>query len=268
MYQRHWLLVPASTKYYSQNFWPKRLGLSHRPIQQVIEVLEFNDFIKVLPGKRYNNQPVARRIYPTLKLQEQLWPYFLSIAQPIEPPYLTVNDPEGTWSQLDLPGDHPELKEMLTINEFLKGHAWAFKGPVKLLYKHTAFQGGRLYTPFQNLPDRSVRIRINTQVNGNAIGEVDFNANHLRLNLAFNGGIDAGDTPYEDIGEAAGGVTRDTVKTFITIAMGASSETIAATSCRLKKINGEDFQRLTQASKRVFPDLELFTPAGASLLKT
>ena len=262
MYQRHWLLVPASTKYYSENFWPKRLGLSHRPIQQVIEVLEFNDFIKVLPGKRYNNQPVARRIYPTLKLQGQLWPYFLSIAQPIEPPYLTVNDPEGTWSQLDLPGDHPELKEMLTINEFLKGHAWAFKGPVKLLYKHTAFQGGRLYTPFQNLPDRSVRIRINTQVNGNAIGEVDFNANHLRLNLAFNGGIDAGDTPYEDIGEAAGGVTRDTVKTFITIAMGASSETIAATSCRLKKINGEDFQRLTQASKRVFPDLELFTGWG------
>ena len=165
MYQRHWLLVPASTKYYSNNYWPKRLGLSHRPTGQVIELLESHDFIKVLPGKRYKNQPVARRIYPTEKLQNLLWNYFLSIEQPIEPPYLTVNDGEGNWSQLDLPDDHPELQELTEINEFLKGHRWAFKGPVRLLYKHSAFQGGRLYTPFQNLPDRSVRLRINTRIN-------------------------------------------------------------------------------------------------------
>ena len=108
-----------------------------------------------------------------------------------------------------------------------------------------------------------MRLRINSQINGGAIGEVDFNAKRLRLNLAFSGGIDAGDTPYEDIGEAAGDVIRDTVKTFVTTAMGASSETIAATSCRLKKINGEDFQRLKQASKRVSPNLELFTGWGS-----
>jgi hypothetical protein len=123
MYQRHWLLVPASTKYYSNNYWPKRLGLSHRPTEQVIEFLRLNKFINVLDGKRYKNQPVARRIYPTEKLQDLLWNYFLSIEQPIEPPYLTVNDGEGNWSQLDLPHDHPELQELTKINEFLKGHS-------------------------------------------------------------------------------------------------------------------------------------------------
>ena len=262
MYQRHWLLVPASTKYYSNNYWPKRLGLSHRPTEQVIEFLRLNKFINVLDGKRYKNQPVARRIYPTSKLQNLLWNYFLSIEQPIEPPYLTVNDGEGNWNQLDLPEDHPELQELTEINEFLKGHTWAFKGPVRLLYKHTAFQGGRLYTPFQNLPDRSVRLRINTRINGAAIGEVDFSANHLRLNLAFNGGIDAGDTPYEDIGEAAGGLPRNTVKSFITIAMGANDKKQAASSASLKGINGEQFARLTEAALRVFPKLELFSGWG------
>jgi len=81
------------------------------------------------------------------KLQDLLWHYFLSIEQPIEPPYLTVNDGEGDWSQLDLPDDHPEVEELTKINEFLMGHRWAFQGPVRLLYKHSAFQGGRLYTP-------------------------------------------------------------------------------------------------------------------------
>jgi len=262
MYQRHWLLVPASTKYYSSKYWPKRLGLSYRPTQQVIKLLKSNDFITVLPGKRYKNQPVARRIYPTAQLQELLWEYFLSIEQPIEPPYLTVNDGEGNWSQLDLPDDHPEVEELTKINEFLKGHRWAFKGPIRLLYKHTAFQGGRLYTPFQNLPDRSVRLRINTRINDHPIGEVDFNANHLRLNLAFNGGVDAGESPYEDIGEAAGGLSRDTVKSFITIAMGANEKKQAASSASLKGINGEQFTRLTEAALKVFPKLELFSGWG------
>ncbi len=36
------------------------------------------------------------------------------------------------------------------------------------------------------------------------ICEVDFNANHLRLNLAFSAKEYAGETPYEDIGEIAG----------------------------------------------------------------
>lgn len=262
MYQRHWLLVPASEKYYSNNYWPKRLGLSHRSTKQVIDLLESNDFIKVLPGKRYKNQPVTRRIYPTEKLQNQLWGYFLSIEQPIEPSYLAVGNPDDTWSKLDFPDDHPELYDMITINEFLKGHSWAFKGPVTLLYKHTAFQGGRLYTPFQNLPDRSVRLRITTEIDNKPIGEVDFSANHLRLNLAFNGGVDAGATPYEDIGEAAGGISRETVKAFMTIAMGASDRAQATSAASLKRINRDQFARLTEASLKVFPQLELFSGWG------
>ena len=116
--------------------------------------------------------------------------------------------------------------------------------------------------PFQNLPDRSVRLRINTRINDTAIGEVDFSANHLRLNLAFNGGIDAGESPYEDIGEAAGGLSRDTVKSFMTIAMGASDKAQAASAASLKGINGEQFTRLTEAALRVFPKLELFSGWG------
>jgi hypothetical protein len=55
-----------------------------------------------------------------------------------------------------------------------------------------------------------------------------------------------------------GGLFRDTVKSFITIAMGANNKAQAASSASLKGINGEQFETLTEAAVRVFPKLELF----------
>ena len=71
-------------------------------------------------------------------------------------------------------------------------------------------------------------------IDGKPIGEVDFGANTW-MNLAYDKGVDAGATPYEDIGEAAGGLSRDTVKAFITVAMGADDIGKAASNADLQK---------------------------------
>ena len=78
--------------------------------------------------------------------------------------------------------------------------------------------------------DRRARIRINTLIDGQPICEVDYNANHLRLNLAMFAKEYAGETPYEDICIESGVASRDMVKKFITVAMGASSEMAARNS--------------------------------------
>ena len=264
MYQRHWLLVPMDSKFYSQdNYWTRRLGLSYRPMKIIVDYLKDNDFVEYKEGKAYKDKPVTARISPLPTLTWLLWKYFLKIEQPIEPPYLIANTPDDGWEAIQhLPDDHYEVQELIQINEFLKGQQWACKGPVQLKYKNNILQGGRLYTPFQGLPDRKIRLRINTLINNQPIGEVDFSANHLRMNLAYDKGVDAGATPYEDIGEAAGGLTRVKVKEFITVAMGADDASKAASRCALAGINGQDFQRLTDATKRVFPNLDLFTGWG------
>ena len=92
------------------------------------------------------------------------------------------------------------------------------------------FDEGRPYTPFQNLPDRLARVRINTLIHGEPIAEMDFNANHLRLQLAVLHKQDAGNTPYEDIGAASGINDRSLVKAFITKAMGADNRCTATNS--------------------------------------
>ena len=263
MYQRHWLLVPGDSKYYTGNYWAQRLGLGYRPIQTVIQSLKSNDFIDVLPGRKYEGRPMLRRIYPKPFLQELLFDYFLYIEQPIEGPYVSINKPDNAYKNFKFPKDHPEVIELTEVNEFLKGHMWAFKGPVALRYKHTPFQGGRLYTPFQNLPDRKSRVRINTRINDQPIAEVDFSCNHLRLNLAYQDGIDAGETPYEDIGELAGGLSRDSAKTFITVAMGASDQNEARSALTRKRGYGDKaVKALIEATNKRFPTLELFSGWG------
>lgn len=75
---------------------------------------------------------------------------------------------------------------------------------MRLIYDGVPPNEGRLYAPFQNPPNRLALVRINTLVDGKPIAEIDFNANHLRLQLAVLYRQDASDTPYEDIGAASG----------------------------------------------------------------
>jgi hypothetical protein len=148
------------------------------------------------------------------------------------------------------------------LNNFLKDHSWACKGPVKLIYKTDPFNGGRLYTAFQNLPDRKARVRINTLIDGEAIAEVDFNANHLRLQLAVMHEQDAGETPYEDIGAIAKVSERSEVKMFTTIAMGASDRGAAMNACFKEAISQSKFESLEAAFAQLYPELDLFIGWG------
>ena len=136
---------------------------------------------------------------------------------------------------------------------------------MQLKYKSNAFQGGRLYTPFQSLPDRRMTPRIDTLIDGGNICEVNFSANHLRLNLAFSGGVDAGDDPYTTVGEEAGIEPRDLVKKFFTIAMGGDNEAGALPACFKGGISKENLQQLKEASLKVFQNLELFNGWGITL---
>jgi hypothetical protein len=160
---------------------------------------------------------------------------------------------------------HPDMDDMIAINEFLKPHSWACKAPIRLVYKHTPFEGGRLITPFQNLPDRRQRIRINTHINDKPICEVDFNANHLRLQLAFFSNEHAGDTPYEDIMYESDVASREMVKKFITVAMGATSEKQGKSRLRLDGINSQIIERIHSGIKKRFPKLSLFDGWGVRL---
>ena len=261
-----WLLVSLDRNAYASDIWLQRYDIKYASVKPIRDYLESQGLIKVLKGKKYKGQPSRTRLFPTETLSSQIWEYVLEQEQPIEGPYLTINETDDIWEEtmFEVKADqsHPDMDDMIAINEFLKPHRWACKAPIRLVYKHTPFQGGRLMTPFQNLPDRRARIRINTQIDGQPICEVDFNANHLRLNLALFAKEYAGETPYQDICIESGVASRDMVKKFITVAMGASSESAARNSLARERFTGDMFNRINAGVQKRYPKLQLFRGWG------
>jgi hypothetical protein len=261
VFQRRWLKIAVNSRtqakmpVYAANNW------SARPMAHVIDYLKEQKLIHHRQGKAFSKAPLVTRIFPTDALAPQLYQFFLDTEQPIHPPYTVISDPNGVW--LDASGgsveaNDEEVAELTKINEFLKGHTWACKGPVTLLYKGDPFNEGRRYTSFQNLPDRLARVRVNTLIDGEPIAEIDFNANHLRLQLAVLHKQDAGHTPYEDIGSASGINDRASVKAFITRAMGADNRDAAMNSCKTEGITNLMFEALEAACAKLYPELQLF----------
>lgn len=267
MMWHRWLLVCMTKGKYvaGGDYWLNRYNLSYTHTKRVVDYLHSKELITLLPGKKYESNPSWTRIFPTVRLQASLWRYCFDAEQDIEPPYVTINEPVDGYKDVidNLSPDHPDLQAMAEINAFLKSHSWACKSPVVMRFKHTPFQSGRLITAFQQLPDRRRRIRINTLIDSLPICEVDFSANHLRLNLAVLSDVDAGDSPYEDIIEAcAVTVDRDKVKKFITVAMGSSAEIKAWGRWKDDGFTHEEFVAIKTAALKRFPDLRLFIGFG------
>ena len=266
IYTQKWVLVALDSHAYSKDPWLMKYGFNYAHTKAVVDYLEGMELITKKIGKLYSGKPTRTRIYPTDKLQTTLWSFFLDSEQPIEPPYVAINEPAGGYGEViaNLSEDHPDLADMTKINEFLKGHQWACKAPVRLVYKHDPFTSGRLITPYQGLPDRKIRLRINTLIDGQPICEVDFNANHLRLNLAVMALEDAGETPYEDIGELAGIEDRQRIKDYITRAMGANSQAAARGACLGEGITHKQFDVIEAAVLKRYPKVSLYTGFGVN----
>jgi hypothetical protein len=269
LFTNNWLVISLHSNSYTTDEWLRRYEIKYRCVKAIFDYLKDNDLIEIKEGKKYKDKPSRTRIFPKLALSNQLWEYFLDQEQPIEGPYLTVNETDSEWEEtmfeVSANENHPDMDDMIAINEFLKPHSWACKAPIRLVYKHTPFEGGRLITPFQNLPDRRQRIRINTHIDDKPICEVDFNANHLRLQLAINAKEHAGETPYEDIMHESKVISRSTVKRFLTVAMGADNEVSGRKALYKENITDDLIERMIMGSLKRFPKLELFKGWGISL---
>lgn len=269
LFTNNWLIVSLHSNRYSTDEWLTRYEIKYRSVKDIIDYLVANDLIEIRKGKKYKNKPARTRVFPKQALSNQLWEYFLDQEQPIEGPYLTINETDSEWEEtmfkVRADESHPDMGDMIAINEFIKPHSWACKAPIRLVYKHSPFQGGRLITPFQNLPDRRQRIRINTHIDDKPICEVDFSANHLRLQLAVIAKEHAGDTPYEDIMHESEVISPSTVKRFLTVAMGADNEVSGRKALYQENITDDLIDRMIKGSLKRFPKLELFKGWGISL---
>lgn len=258
-----WLLVPEHNSHFKVNSWLKAQGFQYKACKDLMHYFHGLGLLSYKAGKDYKSGRMTSRVFPSKELAGELAVLALHTQQEFKGRYVEFTDKTSPYNELGrLPDDHPDIKAMAEINSFLESHTWPLKGPLRLKYKSSPMQGGRIYTAFQSLPSRRYHVRQNILLDGEPVCEVDFNANHLRLNLAIHG-IDAGEDPYLEIAELAGkNTTRDHVKAFITVAMGASDRDEAMAAAVNLKVSRTRFPHIEAATLELFPQVELFTGFG------
>ena len=261
---RQWTIFSGNSNAYSEGGLMHTLGFtSRRRVQAILELLESRGELLKVTGKKYQKQGQANLYWATEKLRERLIWVGLQTMSPssFSMPFLRINDPEQSAKNFVWPTDHEDYLDMQTVNEFAKDQNWAMKSAIQLVFKHDPFRAGRLHTPFQNLPSRHYKIRINTQINGEPICEVDFNANHLRMLLATNQREVVGsDDAYAAIADKAN-VERNSVKGFFTVAMNCPSFEKAHHAARETsyRVPYEDCKAIYSAFEAIYPGIQLFS---------
>ena len=255
-----WVGISGKKSAFNSGGHLANLGLQFNATKQILEVLQESGLIEKQEGKKYSNEPITNQYYPTKSLQRFINGCSLFAENPrsFDQPLLSINEPEPGYEGFQWTKDHPDSVVMSEINEFARTQSWACKSAIKQVFKHTPFQSGRLITPFQNLHNKRYKIRVNTLINGNPITEVDFNANHLRLFLAFNqtdviGGKDA----YAAIVDESGLDRDEVVKRCVNVALNTADENLARSSLHLQGITDTQYSKFSEAFSKLYPHLDI-----------
>ena len=255
---RRWTIFFGDSKSYSKGGLMHSAGFTSRSrTSKNLEALVASEAITRIDGAKYQDNPHGNLYYPNRELREKLFRYGLESTseRSFDKVLVRINNPSRGWGNVDLT-TVDDYHKMAEINEYAKAQTWACKEAITRIFKYDPFTSGRLHTEFQNLPARSQKIRQNTLINGKPIREVDFNANHLRLFLAFTkldvygDGTDA----YREIANLAR-VDRQTVKSFFIAALNCESYERARSGARVPDKFGKN---IMEAFERLYPKAQIF----------
>ena len=260
---RRWCGIGGDTDSHKPGGLNHYIGLTNsRRTKGILKILEHSGLVTKVKGKKYKNQSRMNLYWPSAELRRDLLPFSLFAESPwvSDGQLIRINKADDIYKDFVFQEPNQDYMDICTINEFIKPHQWACKAPITWPFKYTPFQSGRLITPFQNLQSREYKIRINTLINGNPIAEVDFNANHLRMFLAFNKTDVVGEQDaYEPIVYESG-ISRDKVKAFINI--GLNNESFEATRdvvARSKPYTSHaESKIIANAFNKLYPKLNLY----------
>lgn len=120
-----------------------------------------------------------------------------------------------------------------TYNEFMREHSWACKAPTVRKLGEEPYTEGRVYTDYQNIVNRRVKVRKNTLLDGLPLVECDFKANHPFM-LSYLAGHEIKGDFYNSICTVTN-LDRSMVKEVITKTIGAKRKLNAQNIARNSK---------------------------------
>jgi hypothetical protein len=221
-FQAEWLGL--GTRIVKDSYLAK-MGLDRRRVEKIVDALiqgETNKFCTPGRGgyKHHGNEKKSR--------SSQYYPSDLLIRCGTEMLYETVGDFDD-YEPYVYKGDHKwdvneatSTQVLKEYNEFMRDHTWAFKAPTVRILGEASLTGGRVYTPYQNIVNRHVKVRTQTLLDAEPLIECDFSSNHPYM-LARLCGVTLAPNFYESIADAAR-VSRAQVKLVVTRSIGCKNK--------------------------------------------
>jgi len=221
-FQAEWLGL--GTRIVKDSYLAK-MGLDRRRVEKIVDALkqgETNKFCSLGRGgyKHHANEKKSR--------SSQYYPSDLLIRCGTEMLYETVGDFDD-YEPYVYKGDHKwdvneatSTQVLKEYNEFMRDHTWAFKAPTVRILGEAPLTGGRVYTPYQNIVNRRVKVRTQTLLDAEPLIECDFSSNHPYM-LARLCGVTLAPNFYESIAVAAQ-VEKAQVKMVVTRSIGCKNK--------------------------------------------
>ena len=201
------------------------IGLTRRGIEAVTKLLiEEQLCLETRGGFQHKSNPTksrATQYFPSPRLI-QIGVAFL---------YDQIGDFDSYNPYEYLSNNHWDANEnkniaiLKTYNEFMREHSWACKAPTVRKLGVEPFTSGRVYTDYQNIVNRRVKLRGSTLLDGMPLVECDFKANHPTM-LSYLAGHELKGDFYHSISTVAN-VDRSMVKEVVTKTIGANRKLTA-----------------------------------------
>ena len=201
------------------------IGLTRRGIEAVTQLLvEEQLCLETRGGFQHKSNPSksrATQYFPSPKL----------IQIGVEFLYEQIGDFDNYSPYEYLSTDRWDVNEdkniaiLKTYNQFMREHSWACKAPTVRKLGVEPFTSGRVYTDYQNIVNRRVKVRENTLLDGMPLVECDFKANHPTM-LSYLAGHEIKGDFYQSIC-TVNNLDRNMVKEVITKTIGATKKLTA-----------------------------------------
>lgn len=255
--QRAWLQIPKRKVDYSPGTIPHDLGFTYRHLVHILDFLTQQKIIYAVKGVKSYKDPQLSAYQPTEFFNAMLALLSMQSTSEFDIELVVVNKQERHITPLEQKQIDIDIKQLTTINNYLKNHTYPFKGPMRRIYSRRVGLSGRIYCNYQQIASRTLPLRQESLIDGDDIVEVDICSSHPRIAIQEFHGKCISATFYQDIAYETG-ILKPKVKKYFQVALSSGSRVKAYRGFLKGGYDRRDFEALESLVQSRYPKVHLY----------
>ena len=256
--QKCWLQIPKRKDKYAPGEIPHNYGFTHRHVHHILTFLYKNDLIHFVKGKKYRNDPQLSAYQPTEVFDARLAILSMSSTSDFDVDVVRVNKQDGPITPSQQKQIDEDIRNLTTINNYLKNHSYPFKGPLVRIYSERVGLSGRIYCEYLGIASRTLKLRQESLIDGQDVVEVDIRSSHPRIAIQEFYGECIPATFYQDIADETN-IFNSKVKKYFQVALSSGNRARAYRGFLKEGYDRKDFEALESWVISKYPKVPLYT---------